>query len=113
MLNATNQTAPTIAPAHAHLLAELARIRRVLDVLPLPDDTAAKAHQEISETEVALLEADPDRRRITGCLERLALALAASGALDHAGQALSAPLESLAGWLGDSGQSVRDLVGPR
>ncbi|GAA1638866.1 hypothetical protein [Actinoplanes couchii] len=113
MLNVTNQTAPSIAPAHTHLLAELERIRQVLDVLPLPDDTAATAHREIGEAEVALLEAEPDRRRITGCLERLALALAASGALDHAGQALSTPLEALADWLGESGQSIRDLAGPR
>ncbi|HWS35879.1 MAG TPA: hypothetical protein VN408_24450 [Actinoplanes sp.] len=113
MLNVTNQTAPTTTPVHPRLLAELERIRQVLDVLPLPADTAVKAHQEIGETEVALLEAEPDRRRITGCLERLALALAASGALDHAGLALSAPLEALADWLGESGQSIRDLVGPR
>lgn len=111
MPNVTNQTAPNITPATTHLVAELGRIRQVLDVLPLPDDTATKAHQELGETEVALLEPDPDRRRITGSLERLTLALAASGALDHAGRALSAPLETLADWLGDQGQTIRQLLG--
>lgn len=114
MLNVTNQTAPaTSAPVPPRLPAELERIRQVLDVLPLPEGTAAKAQQEIGEVQVALLEAEPDRRRITGCLERLALALAACGALDHAGLALSTPFEAFADWLGESGQAIRDLVGPR
>ncbi|WP_430782669.1 hypothetical protein [Actinoplanes sp. G11-F43] len=111
MLNVTNQTAPNIAPSTAHLVAELGRIRQVLDVLPLPDETATKSHQELAETEVALLEPDPDRRRITGSMERLTLVLAASGALDHAGRALSEPIGSIADWLGDKGQTIRQLLG--
>lgn len=101
---------PAPAPAPAHLLTELQRIRQVLDVLPLPDDTVTVAHRELGGTEVALLEAGPDRQRIADSLTRLALALAGSGALDHAGQALTGPLGTLADWLGEPARPIRRIL---
>ncbi|WP_433795058.1 hypothetical protein [Actinoplanes sp. CA-252034] len=106
MSNATNQHIRTTG----WLVAELHRIRDVLAVLPLPDETAAKAHRDLGEAEIMLLEADPDRRRLGGTLERLTLVLAASGALDHAGQALRGPLGTLADWSGDPAGTVHQLL---
>jgi hypothetical protein len=107
MSNATNQQ----TRANGWLVAELHRIRQVLDVLPLPDATAAVAHRDLGEAEILLLADEPDRRRLGGTLERLALVLAASGALDHAGQALAGPLGMLADWVGEPGRTVRQLLG--
>ncbi|MFC4069260.1 hypothetical protein [Actinoplanes subglobosus] len=110
MSNATEQQAGTTNEATGWLVAELHRIRQVLDVLPLPDETTTVAHRELGVAEIALLEADPDRERIAGSLERLTLALAGSGALDHAGQALAGPLGHLADWLGEPAQPIRRLL---
>lgn len=101
---------PTSNPATRYLTAETQRIRKVLDVLPLPDDTTTVAHRELGATEIALLEPEPDRQMIAASLERLTLSLAASGALDHAGQALSGPLGTLADWLGTTGSGIRRLL---
>ncbi|MEU4162820.1 hypothetical protein [Actinoplanes sp. NPDC026670] len=106
MVNAANQQ----TRATGWLVAELHRIRQVLDVLPLPEKTVAAAHSELGEAEILLLYPEPDPRRIGAALERLALVLAASGALDHAGQALSGPLGTLADWVGERGLTVRQLL---
>ncbi|BEL08204.1 hypothetical protein Q0Z83_063950 [Actinoplanes sichuanensis] len=106
MANATNEQ----TRATGWLVAELHRIREVLDVLPLPEQTASAAHRDLGEAEVLLLEKEPDRRRLAGTLERLTLVLAAAGALDHAGQALSGPIGTLADWLGDGAGTVRQLL---
>jgi hypothetical protein len=106
MSNATNHE----TRATDWLVAELQRIRQVLDVLPLPDETTTVAHRELGEAEILLGYPEPDRRRIGAALERLALVLAASGALDHAGQALSGPLGALADWVGEPGRTVRQLL---
>ncbi|GIF38433.1 hypothetical protein [Actinoplanes xinjiangensis] len=110
MSNVANQQTRTDTPSTGWLVAELHRIREVLDVLPLPDKTSAAAHRDLGEAEIMLLDAEPDRRRLGGTLERLALVLAASGALDHAGQALSGPLGTLADWVGEPGRTVRQLL---
>ncbi|GIE75269.1 hypothetical protein Aph02nite_12190 [Actinoplanes philippinensis] len=106
MSNATNQQTRTTG----WLVAELHRIRDVLAVLPLPDETAAAAHRDLGEAESLLGDAEPDRRRLGGTLERLTLVLAASGALQHAGQALAGPLRTLADWVGEPARTIRQLL---
>ncbi|GAA4950974.1 hypothetical protein GCM10025331_44200 [Actinoplanes utahensis] len=110
MANAASQQTPTIDAITGHLLAELQRIRQVLDVLPLPEETTTVAHRELSATEVDLLSAEPDRTRIAASAKCLALELCRSGALDHAGHALTGPLGTLADWLGDTGLPIRRLL---
>lgn len=111
MVNVTGQQqAQSIDPITGNLLAELQHIRQVLDVLPLPEETTTVAHRELSASEVALLGGAPDRQLIAGSMERLALELCRSGALDHAGQALAGPLRTFADWLGETGQPIRRLI---
>jgi hypothetical protein len=110
MSHVTNQQTRPDVPATDWLVAELHRIRQVLDVLPLLDETTTAAHRELGEAESLLRDAEPDRPRLGAALERLALVLAASGALDHAGHALAAPLRTLADWVGEPGRAVRQLL---
>ena len=79
---------------------ELDHVRQQLYQLDLHPRTLAAAEQEIDSMGEELASPRPNKPALAGRLRRLTTLLQSAGALAAAGQALMAPLESLAHWLG-------------
>jgi hypothetical protein len=85
-------------------------LRRSVERAGLDGRSAVAARAEVDEIDAGLAAGRPDRSRIAGALERLTRLLSATGALAAAGAALVEPLQALAGWLGELGAPVLQLL---
>jgi hypothetical protein len=86
-------------------------LRRSVATVQLDRRSAQAARAEVDEIDAGLSREQPDRARVAGALERLTRLLSATGALAAAGAALVEPLQALAGWLGELGAPVLQLLG--
>jgi hypothetical protein len=103
------QGAATFAST-AEALAQLDRLRAAMERLALSDPVRAQAAEAIESAQAELQAPEPDKGRVAGHLERFTRMLRQAGALLAAGEAVAAPLQSLAAWLGPLGAPLLGLL---
>jgi hypothetical protein len=86
------------------------QLRRALDVADLDAHTAAAGRRSVDELETELASESPNPGKIAPALRRLTESLAAAGALAAAATGLSAPITTIATWLGSLGAPVLQLL---
>jgi len=81
-----------------------------LDASSLDEDIAREARSHVERIDAELASDNPDRTRAATFLERLTRLLTSAGSLATAGAALVGPLKTLAGWLGELGEPVLQML---
>jgi hypothetical protein len=94
----------------ADVRALLAKLREDIMRSSLPDNANAEAEAEIDAAAAELSKPQPDKRAIAGRLTELTKVLTAAGALATAGTGLGGALAAVAGWLGNLGEPIRNLL---
>ncbi|GAA1976874.1 hypothetical protein [Microbacterium pumilum] len=88
----------------------LAALRAALGEVALPSGTAEAVSSDLDQAAAAIQQAEPDKERAAGPLERVTQTLKSTGALAAAGAALIAPLQVLGQWLGPLGAGLLKLL---
>jgi hypothetical protein len=81
-----------------------------LSASALDEKTAQQARSHTDEIDAELGKGEPDRPRVANAVERLTRLLTSAGSLVTAGAALVGPLQTLAGWLGELGTPVLQML---
>lgn len=76
-----------------------------------PDgSTAASVTEHLDAIDAELAQEEPDRPKVGRALDKVAALLLSAGAVAGAGQALVAPVQTIASWVGSWGPQVAQLL---
>lgn len=90
--------------------AAVQELRRAVEAAPIDRSTCTAATEELDDLGAALAEDEPDQPRVADRLGRLTSLLKSVGGLAAAGAALTVPIQTLAGWLGQLGEPILRML---
>jgi hypothetical protein len=85
-------------------------LRRALEAASIDPSTRTAAADVLDELGTELAKDEPNQPKVAGRLEQLTSLLKSAGALAAAGAALTAPIQTLATWLGQLGEPILRLL---